>query len=304
LKNVVVCVVACLAACLILAAVAIAVLDDAPPPVAVAPDASAMRDEIATLRGDIAELSTEIRSLIDAQRILARNLAMASRGDASGVEGAATAAGVALDTVPDPSLLTEHVAAVIAEERRLEAEERQRRDEERRQLFEQARQEREALRQGPYDRYNAKINSLASVVGMNDAQKQSYFELLTAQREKLDAGMAALRAARSTSGEANAQGEEGQRRGRRGGGVDREAAQALSETLQTEFAAGMQQILSAEQYTTWDGLSRAAKSFGSADVVTAAGESERGGRFGAIGGQATGGGGRGGFGGGGGRGGR
>jgi hypothetical protein len=77
----------------------------------------------------------------------------------------------ALETTSSPEL-RQFVARVIEEER----EERERRRAE--EARERARSYRE-LREGPYGKYNYKVNSLARSLDLTDAQRQYYYDLLT-----------------------------------------------------------------------------------------------------------------------------
>lgn len=73
--------------------------------------------------------------------------------------------------------LRDFVFDVIQEERQARQEEQARRARERRE-------EMQAMRQGPYGSYNFKVNSLGKKLGLNDFQKQGYYELLVGYRER------------------------------------------------------------------------------------------------------------------------
>jgi hypothetical protein len=164
-----------------------------------------------------------------------------------------------------------------------------------RQRLEERRQQMEEMREGPYDRYNLKVNSLAKVLEMSDAQKQAYFELtqqytekFRQAREKMQAEREAQRAQAEAAGETQPQ--EGERgRGGRGGDF-REQFQQLMEPLQTEYVTATQSILEPYQIDVYNELSDSSKSFLNLGMVSAPGEEDTGmfgrmmGNFGGTGG--------------------
>src|SRR5690606_22016956 len=269
------------------------------PIVAPAVDLSELRAGIEGIHKEIASLRNEVATLRGLQE--SAQLAQAMNATAGSAEGGQAPAA-------QPAQFKTVVAAVLEEARRVEEEERQRAREDREQRMEERRREFEALREGPYDRYNLKVNSPGSVLNMNDAQKQNYYNLVTAYNAKLEESMRALREqGPSARGGEEGEGEEGgRRRGR--GGRNFEQMRELSTSIQAEFEADMRSILSSAQYEIYDGLSRDAKSFQNSGMVSAGGEEDGvrglinrlGGGAGGPGGGGGGGFGGGGFGGGGG----
>lgn len=119
----------------------------------------------------------------------------------------------------DPEPLRQFVAEVIDEEQKARLEEQKRQAEERRRQYEE-------LRQGPYGKYNYKVNSMAEKLGMDDSQKQRYYELLTYYREQFQEARKGInRKDRSSWTE----------------------YQEQREALQNEFDAGVSRILTADQ---------------------------------------------------------
>jgi len=174
-----------------------------------------------------------------------------------------------------------YVAAVLEEQDRVKEENRQREREEVRARMEERRRETDALKQGPYDRYNLKINSLGAVLSMTDAQKQGYFELTTAYRDKVEQQTKQLREQRERASEESGDDDGGSRDRRRRSGDregEREKFREVYNGIQEEFTAEMQQLLSVDQFATYSELSRDARSFYDRDQVFASGE-DRGGRF-------------------------
>jgi outer membrane murein-binding lipoprotein Lpp len=260
-----------------------------------ASDLSSIESELSALREGMDGLRDEVRALRLAQES-ASGIRVPVPADAeAGLEGASTDALSA--TLPD------YVAAVLAEERKLQEAERERQREERRVRMEERRKELETMREGPYDRYNVKVNSLAKVLGLTEAQARSYFDLVTAYNGKLEESMKQMREAReaeraaaATAGEGG-QGQQdskqGPGRGRRGDPAGRDQFRQVFDGLQKGFATDVASLLSAEQAQVYGELSRSAQSFQSTDMVGAPGESDAG-RFAGFGG--PGGGGRGGAG--------
>ncbi len=242
----------------------------------ISPGISAIRGEIATLHDEIAALSDSVQSLRDSQERIARD----SRSvpvPASAV-GATSGSGEAVPTMSSADLHG-FVAAVLEEQERVKDENREREREEARVRTEERKREIAALSEGPYDRYNLKINSLGNVLSMSDAQKQGYFELTTAYREKVEQTMKELREQRSKKETEASEGENGETRDRRRGGGDRGDRDSYREAfngIQEEFNADMQQLLGANQFATYSELSRDARSVFDRDQVFAVGEERRG----------------------------
>ena len=120
---------------------------------------------------------------------------------------------------PGSEVFKEAVFTLIEEERRNRNEERRRRSEE-------LRKEIEEMRQGPYDRFNLKVNSIARVLELNDAQRDRYFEITKHNWELLQNARTGIDW-RSTEGRAK--------------------YQEAQEAIQKEYAAAVEQLLTAEQ---------------------------------------------------------
>jgi hypothetical protein len=204
----------------------------------------------------------------------------------SGSEGTAAPAAVGGTAAPvaalasDPQGLKGYIIAAIAEERQLREAEAERQREEMRQRAEERRQEFAALSEGPYERYNLKVNSLAKVLNMTEGQKQAYVELMKQYDQKSDEARTKLRdAARAAAAAAGTEGTPPEGGGRGGfGGRGRGDPQQfqqyreLSESLQTEFTTQLGSILTASQLASYAELSESARSFQSTNYVAAPGE--------------------------------
>jgi hypothetical protein len=236
----------------------------------ISPSLSALRGEVAAsrdeMRSEIAALSDSVRSLRDALDRMAR--------DSRSVPVPAISA-ISENGEPVPSMssadLRGFVASVLDEQERVKDENRERERQEARALSEERKREVAALSEGPYDRYNLKINSLGNVLSMSDAQKQGYFELTTAYREKVEQKMKELREERTKDSEAS-EGESRDRRRESGGRGDRDSYRDAFNGIQEEFTTEMQQLLSVNQFATYSELSRDARSVFDRDQVFAAGE--------------------------------
>ena len=192
-------------------------------------DSTQLTPEVAGLRGELLAAREEIRAMaesIDGLRLSHERLSKDVRDTRTPVGLATVSAGDGAEGGAAPGLsvadLQGVVAAVLEEERRVKEEERDRQREESRERLEERRRELAALSEGPFDRYNLKINSLGNVLNMTEAQKQGYFELTTAYREKLEEGMKQLRESRKNAKAEDGGGEKNEEDGdeRRGpGGV-------------------------------------------------------------------------------------
>ena len=263
----------------------------------VGPELVELRLEVEGTRADLRTLSETLANLERSQSSLARKV--------DSIPAATIQVAAEEGEDPSPANLQTMVSAVLAEERRVRDEEREAQREEFRTRMDERRQEQEALAQGPYDRYNTKINSLGTVLGMTGSQKDAYFAALSSARERLDEGMKSLR---EQSGNSEGQEDGESRRGRRGSREGREQYRQLEESIQQQFVAEIEQMLSGQQLELYNELSSDAKSFRDRDQVYAPGEEPRRafGRGGSTDGRTFGGfgGNTGGFGGGRGRGGR
>lgn len=230
-----------------------------------------LRQEVESFRDEARELVQELRRLRASQQALVKSLSGSAGPNAGAPAVTEEADATAASPGEEPDPLAGAVAAVIAEERKQQETERQREREERRERQEQLRQEMEAMRQGPYDRYNMKVNSLAKALGLSESQKQSYFGLVSGYRTKLEEGMKQLREARKAEEGASA---EGQRKGRGPDRGDGQKFRELNDALQQAYAADMSAILSPDQLSAYGGLSRSAQSFQDTDMVSASGRGE------------------------------
>ncbi len=91
------------------------------------------------------------------------------------------------DGAPPPEILRpystemrDYVFSLIEDERRI-------REENQRQRTEEFRRELEELRQGPYERFNVKVNSMAKLLDMDDRQRDRYYEVSKAYYDDLQA---------------------------------------------------------------------------------------------------------------------
>lgn len=270
----------------------------------VAQDVSLLRSALSDTREEIASLDGKIRRLASDQAVLAAGLEGSSGAPlpAVAVEGEEGDASPSAAILAGNDQLKAFVFAAIDEERRLREEEREKQREEMRQQFEQRRQEIAALSEGPYERYNLKVNSLAKVLEMSDAQKQAYFALSQKYGEKMDEGRRQLEQARRQAREQAAaagqtgegQNQEGGRGPGRGRGGDRaggEAYRQLAENLQKEFTTELEGVFTAYQLETYSQLPPQSQSFQNTGYIAAPGEENTfGGMFGGrMGGAAAGG---------------
>lgn len=237
---------------------------------------AAVETQLSALRESVDGLLAEMRSL----RLAQESAGMARLAPAA----LALSAPEAADGDGDEAAgaLPTYVAAVLAEERKLQEAERERQREERRQKMEERRLELDAMKEGPYDKYNLKVNSLGKVLNLTEAQKGSYYQLAAAYQAKLDESLKQMREARdaerkaaAANGEASQDGQQGPGRGRRGGDPNaggREQFRELFDDLQKSFTADVTSLLSAEQAQTYSELGRSAQSFQSTEMVSAPGE--------------------------------
>ena len=129
-------------------------------------------------------------------------------------------------SVRDLGELRDLVLTVLEEDRQLQRDESRQRQEDRQERL-------DALRDGPYGNLNLKVNSMAEVLGLDQVQKDRYFDIHTAYTEK---------AAKSREGI---------------DWRDRESRQAAMETyrsMEEDFAADVKAILTPEQVETYDAL--------------------------------------------------
>ena len=239
--------------------------------------------ELSALREDLQSARDERRDIAERLDRLESSLgALAAKGEAYGAPAAVPAVAAGGSSAPAPAAgvspdqLKAYVFAVLQEERKVRDEEREREREELRTRFEERRKEFAAFREGPYESFNLKVNSLGKVLELTDAQKQSYFELSKQFQEKLQDGRQQL--ASAAGGEKEETQDKrafGRGRGDRGQGRD------LFESLQYEFTTAVQTILSPIQLETYTKLPETARRFDNLGMVFAPGEENTGfGRFG------------------------
>ena len=131
--------------------------------------------DVATLRGELARTRAALSDTRDAVARLEERLSRLETRRATPTRPVpAPAAETAQAPAARPQLhspeMRDYVFALIEEERQLKAEEDMR-------LREERRREEEELRAGPYERFNLKVNSFGKVLGLDDNQKQRYYEL-------------------------------------------------------------------------------------------------------------------------------
>lgn len=237
-------------------------------------DVAALREDLAGIRGAIEGVGGQLRRTEISWETAAGSLA--STAASAGADGAVPVAALAADS----QRLKTAIMSAIAEERQLREAEAQREREEMRQRAEERRQEFASLNEGPYDRYNLKVNSLAKVLNMTEGQKAAYVELAKGYNQKSDEARAQLRGNRGEAG-GEGQAAEGGGRGGRGRGDPQQFQQfrELSQNLQTEFATQLESVLTGSQLLTYAELSEGARSFQNMGYVAAPGEEAQGNRF-------------------------
>jgi hypothetical protein len=150
-------------------------------PEVTAADIAALRDDLSSLRDDLAGLRDKLAAIESTPEPAMPIASTAARRPAP--ENAEQAADTPGDA-PPPSLdissdaFRQHIFSLIEEERELA-------DVERRRQVEERRNQREEFRQGPYGDYNLRVNSMAKVVGLDDAQREEYYELTKRHWEEL-----------------------------------------------------------------------------------------------------------------------
>jgi chromosome segregation ATPase len=206
---------------------------------------TAVQQSLTALREETAALRDEIHRYQSTPPALAKEAV--GSPPAAPEAAAAKPAGAAA-----PEAIKTGVLLALAEDREQREAQRQEEREKARQAAEQRRQEREALQAGPYDRFNLKVNSLGKVLQLTDAQKQAYYEAITASRDKLKES---LKQAAQAAGAAGAEGqtaEGGRGRGREAWGKMREASEAAQQELEQSLAT----IFTPSQLETYNQLSR------------------------------------------------
>lgn len=257
-----------------------------------ASDTSGLSSQLAAIETSLSGLQADLRTLGDRIHGLEMSVPITVPPDGDEASSGDEAVGAAVPAaLTRPDRLKDLVIAAIAEEREIrekqQTEEREKQREEMRQRMETRRQEMEQLAQGPYDRYNVRVNSMGKVLNMTETQKQQYFDLTKAYSDKLQAGRDQLRAQIAAAQPAGEQAPGGQQnpggrggRGRMGGEMGQQYRE-LSETLQKEYETQVLGILTVSQQEVYGELSDRAKSVQSTDMVSAPGEEDpRAGFFG------------------------
>ncbi len=246
---------------------------------------SQLREEVDALRGAIDELAEVARESQTSQQNLLDRLTPVS------TVSAATGATPTSSTAMSKADLKEFVAVILDQQRELRDEAREEQRDEFRRRIEERQQELEAMKEGPYDRFNLKVNSLGKVLGLEESQKSAYYELALAYNAKLKDKTSEVSAANEASEtDSDRSGDESRRDRRRG----RDSYRRASAELQEEFAAEVAEILTEDQRASFDELSRDARSFASREAVSSSsgrrrsfgfsGRSSRGGPGGGRGG--------------------
>lgn len=222
-----------------------------------------VKRELAVTRENMAKLQSEMANIRATQAFRAetarsRNGATAPAADAAREDEAASLSYAAAV----PAEMKEVVFALIDEERQMREEERRREREAFRERMEERRKEIEEMAQGPYERYNLKVNSMGKILDMDDVQKQQYFELVKRYQDKHNAGMTALREQTAALAQAGQDGEDRRRRGPPQMGEEvRTQFRELNEKTQQQFAVEMEHLLTPLQLAAYDELSDASKNF-------------------------------------------
>ena len=234
-------------------------------------DVEATREAVNALQGRFALLESGQKNLGETIRTRTP-LAVSANGPSAPDSEAA---------VPGSPDLRNYVLAMIAEERKIREEEREREREEAQKRREERRREAEELSQGPYDRYNLKVNSMAKVLGLSEGQRDQYFEVSKKYNEKLQE-MRQQMFARRGEGEAEGEGE-GRGRGRFSR-ENRDQIREAFETIQNEYAAEVEAMLTADQIEVYSQLSEPSRSVMSMGMAGMPGEDTGGGPGGRFGG--------------------
>lgn len=237
-------------------------------------------DELATLKKNIADNAKKLDALKQSIEALASAQKLAAQAQAYKIKDLANASANPGDpqelATPD---LKNFMLACLSEHERLKDEAEQQQREERERQIAERRKQQEEFRQGPYDRYNTKINSMAFALNMDENQKTQYYELVKKYSEKFQESMRTLREQReANNADGNAEGSNPRdRRGGGRGGFDREAFQEITTNLQKEYTQEMGSLLTSTQLEAYNELSDRAQSFMSTSSATDTG-SDRGGR--------------------------
>lgn len=134
-----------------------------------------------------------------------------------------------------------------------------------RQKTDERRKELETLRRGPYGRLNVKVNSMGSLLGLNESQKMAYHVALEKARASYEE---ARREARSEPAEGAGAALPGAG-GRAGPGLEsREKLKSLETNLQGELDQSLEGTLDAQQLAVYQQLTASRRSFRSEAPVS------------------------------------
>ncbi|HAK94345.1 MAG TPA: hypothetical protein DCM87_04920 [Planctomycetes bacterium] len=245
-----------------------------------------LQAELKTTRDAVQALKTDVKRLTAMQTELANALSIRP----AALEGMSLASADEGEDGDVSDGLRGEIFALIAEERKMREDERQKQREEADKRREERRKEMEDLSQGPYERLNLKVNSMAKALGLDDTQRDKYAEITKKYRDKIDEERRALfaqmmprRADGENQGEggqpgAQPAGQPGERPGGRGG-FGRENFEKIRELMtatQNDYVTEVQGILTAPQVATFNELSESSQSFLGSGMAVKAGEDEGG----------------------------
>lgn len=238
-------------------------------------DIEATREAVAAMQGRFSRLESGQKTLGDTIRTQSSLAVRTDSPEAPSGEAAA----------PGSTDMRNYVLAMIAEERKIREEERQREREEADKLREQRRAEAEELSQGPYDRYNLKVNSMAKVLAMSDAQRDQYFEVSKKYSDKMQELRQQMFSRRGGQG-GDPQADTGAAPGGRGrmSQENRDQIRAAFDTVQKEYSAEVEAMLTASQLEVYNQLSDSSRSAMSMGMAGLPGEDTGGGPGGRFGG--------------------
>jgi len=215
----------------------------------------ALRDELEALQAETRELKEELRRVDSLQDLRpAIDEAGGAPSDPVPVAASAPPAGAA------PDEIKAYVVAALEEDRRKREEDRKKEREQLRQRSEERRKEQAELSEGPYERYNLKVNSMAKALALNDPQKQAYYDLVKRFRDELRQGRTKDQPAGETSAPGPKRGPDR--------GDDRARFREVYAEAQKRFTEAVGAILSPSQLEAYGQLSESSRSFQNLGMVT------------------------------------
>ncbi len=215
-----------------------------------AEELSAVREEIQSAQEETRTLMAEFRRLASIPTAPAAEPG-ATRAAAPGTDESAPPLSAWMVLPEDLKI---QVVAALEEDRKQRDVERRREREESQEKSEARRKEIASMREGPYERFNLKVNSLAKALALNDAQKQAYFEVSKQTLDRFQEGRKKLADETGALGKAP-EGKRGRERG------DRGQSRELLEGPQKEFTQAVEGLLSPSQLEVYAQLSESARSF-------------------------------------------